>query len=230
MDTANLHYNDAYREEVSLKDGTPIVLRTVRPQDKELIRRGFERLSPQSRYLRFFTSKKYLTDKELKRLTEVDGINHYAIGAAITEDDGSELGMGIARFIRLDEDPEAANAAIAVVDDYQGKGLGTLLLQRIIAAAYERGIKRFVSEVLYENVRMKNIIDELSPTARFSQPDLGVVEAEFPLDDVMRGQDKISNTHHSAIQNMLSQVARENVTVQMGKQLLKDIVKKLHLD
>ena len=187
-------------------------------------------MSPQSRYLRFFTSKQSLTDKELKRMTEVDGINHYAIGAAITEDDGSEVGLGIARFIRTDHDPEAADAAIAVVDDFHGRGLGTLLLQRIIAAAYERGIKRFVSEVLYENVRMKNIIDELSPTARFSEPDLGVVKAEFSLDEVMRGQDKISNTHQSAIQNMLSQVARENVTVQMGKQLIKDIAKKLHLD
>jgi GNAT superfamily N-acetyltransferase len=227
MDTTNFHYNDAYREEVRLKDGTPIVLRTVLPQDKELIRRGFERLSPKSRYLRFFTSKQSLTDKELKRLTEVDGVNHYAIGAAMAADDGNLQGMGIARFIRTKHDPEVAEAAIAVVDDYHGRGLGTLLLQRIIAAAYERGIKRFVSEVLYENVRMKKIIDELSESAHFSEPDCGVVEAEFPLEDVMQGQDKISNTDQSAIQNMLSHAARENVIVQLRKQL-KKLTDKLH--
>ena len=104
-----------------------------------------------------------------------------------------------------------------------------MLLQRIIAAAYERGIKRFVSEVLYENVRMKKIIDELSDAAHFSKPDCGVVEAEFPLEDVMHGQDKISNTDQSAIQNMLSHAARKNVTVMLRKQLNK-LSDKLYAD
>ena len=94
---------------------------------------------------------------------------------------GNEEGIGVARFIRLEEDSEVAEPAITVVDDFQGKGLGTLLLHRLAAAALEREINRFRFEILADNVRMKNMLDEVSQELWFAQPDHGVIEIEFEI-------------------------------------------------
>ena len=111
-------YFDAdYAELARLRDGTPVQLRLVRASDKELVRKGFARLSPESRYLRFFAPKDHLTERELSYLTELDGEHHLAIGAerVPTGADGPE-GLGVARFIRLADDPAVAEAAVAVLD------------------------------------------------------------------------------------------------------------------
>src|SRR5262245_19880796 len=112
----------------------------VRPDDKERLRRGFHRLSPEARYLRFFTPKVDLSEDELRYLTETAGVRHVAIGAVRAGDD--EEGLGVARFILLDDAPGTAEAAVAVLDEIQGQGLGTLLFLRLLAAARERGVSR----------------------------------------------------------------------------------------
>ena len=120
-----------YEERATLRDGTPIVVRTVRPDDKELLRRGFHKLSPESRYLRFFTAMPRLPDRMLDRLVATDGWKHVAIGAEVATDDpdGAE-GLGVARFIRLDDTPDVAEVAVAVVDGKQRLGLGCAQLER----------------------------------------------------------------------------------------------------
>src|SRR5215813_10393760 len=136
-----------YREKVVLKGGTEVVLRLVRPDDKPLFVAGFARLSPESRYFRFFTGKDHLTDAELRYLTELDGENHLAIGALGPDGQGA----GVARFIRLAQEPEVAELAVTVVDSMQRKGLGRILSERLMAAARERGVKRLRAEILAEN-------------------------------------------------------------------------------
>src|SRR6266568_8681079 len=76
-------FDGRYRETALLRDGSRVVLRLVRPDDKALLRRGFERLSPESRYRRFMSAKSQLTDAELAYLTEVDGWSHFALGAVV---------------------------------------------------------------------------------------------------------------------------------------------------
>jgi GNAT superfamily N-acetyltransferase len=156
------HFTLDYTEHAELRDGTPVLLRLLRPTDKELLRAGFEQLSPESRYARFFTPKSSLSDDELHYLTQVDQEDHVAIGAA-SERDGGQTGLGVARFIRFGDRPETAEAAIAVADEAQRKGLGRLLLLRLIAAARERGIERFRFEVLSSNAGMATLIAEISP-------------------------------------------------------------------
>ncbi len=178
-------FTTGYLERATLRDGSPIVIRLVGPADREILRRGFERLSPESRYARFLVPKSRLTDEELSCLTDVDQETHFAIGA-IREDgdvDGNPVGLGIARFIRLPDrpgEPVTAEAAIAVADEVQHQGLGRLLLQRLVAAALERGIERFRCDVLCSNRSMKELIEAIAPERELAI-DAGVMSIDFSL-------------------------------------------------
>lgn len=177
---APLHFDADYRESVTLRDGSQVHLRLIGPADRELLRTGFERLSPESRYRRFFSTKNTLTERELDYLTDVDQRDHFAVAVGRYRDDGSEEGLGVARFVRLTERPDTAEAAVAVVDDAQGKGLGTLLFQRLSSAARERGVERIRSEVLGENAPMQEMLRHLAVDPD-THVESGVVITEFEL-------------------------------------------------
>ncbi|MBI4817889.1 MAG: GNAT family N-acetyltransferase [Deltaproteobacteria bacterium] len=164
-----------------MNDGTQVHLRLVRPDDKKLLEQGLARMSPESRYFRFFSAKDRLTHAELAYLTELDGENHLAIGAARYLEDGTELGLGIARFIRLRERPEVAEAAITVIDEAQGLGLGKLLLTMLVLAARERGITRFQCDFLARNKGMHTLIERIADDVRYGH-ESGVMQAEFALE------------------------------------------------
>ena len=172
-------FDAAYREEVGLSDGTTAVLRLLRgdEHDKALLRRGFERLSPASRYRRFLAPKPRLSEREVDYLTEIDGVDHVAIGA-VRRLDGGEQGLGIARFVRLDDG--VAEPAVAVVDDAQGLGLGTLLMNRLVEAALERGITRFSCDFLASNDVMRNVLEEIAESIEYEQEG-SIVTAELTL-------------------------------------------------
>lgn len=194
-----------YAEHAELRDGTPVVLRLLRPADKELLRAGFERLSPESRYARFFTPKPSLSDDELRYLTEVDQEDHVAIGAA-GERDGAEIGLGVARFIRFADRPETAEAAIAVADEAQRKGLGRLLLMRLVAAARERGIEQFRFEVLASNTGMATLIAEIAPD-RSVETAGGALSIEVALPEIEPTQPPLSAPVGSAIYRLFRAAA-----------------------
>jgi RimJ/RimL family protein N-acetyltransferase len=168
------HFDERYDERVSLDDGTPVHLRLIGPEDKALLLDGFARLSPASRYRRFFAAKRELSAQELRYFTEFDGQNHLAIGAVRLRTDGSEEGLGVARFVRLPGEPKVAEAAVVVVDDYQNRGLGHLLLLRLVAAARERGVERFRATTLADN-----------PAARALMTDLGAEASSSTEDDTL---------------------------------------------
>ncbi|HVK85575.1 MAG TPA: GNAT family N-acetyltransferase [Kofleriaceae bacterium] len=163
--SAPRHFTADYVERTTLRDGTPVVLRLLAPEDKALIAEGFRRWSPESRYARFLAPKTTLTDDELRYLTEIDQETHFALGALREggDDDGNPVGLGIARFIRLPHLHATAEAAIAVSDEAQGRGLGKLLFMRLCAAAAERGIERFRCEVLGSNTGMTSLIQRITP-------------------------------------------------------------------
>jgi GNAT superfamily N-acetyltransferase len=174
-----------YVERATLRDGTPIVLRLVVPDDAALLRRGFERWSPESRYARFFSPKQRLTDDELRYLCDVDQEHHFALGAIREAGDGhgDAVGLGIARFIQLPRElgaPVTAEAAIAVADEAQGKGLGRMLFERLVAAAAERGIEHFRCEVLGTNQTMQSLIADVAPT-QTREVASGVMSIDFAL-------------------------------------------------
>ena len=181
MPVGELHFDQDYRETALLRDGHPVTLRALRASDKELLRHGFERLSPTSRYRRFLAPKSKLSDAELTYLTELDGLNHFAIAAVATDSDGLEDGLGVARFVRSKVDAHVAEAAITVIDDWQNKGLGTLLLLRLVAAARERGIERFESSALADNSALRDVLTPLGPAVSLRRArDELVVAVELP--------------------------------------------------
>jgi GNAT superfamily N-acetyltransferase len=129
-----------------LSDGTPIELRQIRSDDKEQLRAGYERLSERSQLRRFLGPKPRLTASDLRYLTEVDGVNHYAVVALW----GGDI-VGVARWVRLVEDPEEAEVAVVVGDPLQGKGLGKILARDLADAARARGIRRIRASILSDN-------------------------------------------------------------------------------
>ena len=145
-----------------LADNTLLYLREIRSDDKERLVEGMRGLSDASIQRRFLGPKPSLSASELRYLTEVDGINHYAIVAFEAGDE--ERIRAVARFVRL-EDAVAAEAAIVVCDDLQGKGLGSLLARRLSDAARERGIERLTATIASENraalALMRQIDDRL---------------------------------------------------------------------
>lgn len=154
----------SYEESVALRDGTTVRLRFVRPEDKPLFLEAWERLSLRSRYRRFLAPKNRLTAEELRYFTEVDGEHHLAL-VALHGPPGREWGVGVARFVRLPGRPEAAEAAVAVTDDFQNRGLGSLLADRLARAAQEREIRWVVCEVLRENEPVCRLLRKSFPHA-----------------------------------------------------------------
>ncbi len=160
-----------------LRDGTPVLLRPIRPDDKDRLLEGLSRLSGTSRLRRFMAPVAELTDEQLAYLTEIDYVNHFAWVAAL--DASPDRGIGVARYVRLEEDPALAEAAVTVVDDYQGKGLGTLLVGVLAATARMAGIERFRAYVLEDNEPMVALLQELGLETAFDSP--GVIRVDVPL-------------------------------------------------
>jgi GNAT superfamily N-acetyltransferase len=200
-------FDDTYEEHATLRDGSPVLLRLIQPDDKQLIRDGFERLSPESRYRRFFTPKHHLSDEELCYLTEIDQVRHVAIGALRRGEDGRDLGLGVARFVALDPEPGTAEAAIAVLDEMQGKGLGSLLFQRLVAAACERGVTRFRCEVLGSNRAMHEFLRGQAADATVHW-ESGVAAIEFVLPSLAPEHDYREPPRESAVYRLFSDAAR----------------------
>ena len=153
--------------EVTLRDGSRVILRPAIPADRELLVEGFERLSPESRYRRFFAPLKAISPSLLDYLMSMDYVDHFAWAAlsAAPGPEGELQGLGISRYIRL-ADPTAAEMAVTVVDDWQGKGLGRILLDALVLEALENGITRFEGDVLTENGPMQELLRRTGATFR----------------------------------------------------------------
>jgi RimJ/RimL family protein N-acetyltransferase len=133
---------------VILRDGSEALIRPVRGSDAPLLADGFARLSARSRWMRFLGAKKELSTAELRSLTEVDHHDREALGAL---DQASGRGVGIARYVRHTADPQAAEIAVTVIDDWQRLGLGTVLLTQLADRARAAGIHRLTALVSTEN-------------------------------------------------------------------------------
>jgi len=176
-----VHTGADFREEHTLRDGTRVVLRHIRPSDAEELHRGFRALSPESRYRRFFGAVNDLDEATLRYLTDVDGVNHVAVIALVESLDlKTERGVGVVRFVRIPEDPKAAELAVTVVDDMQNMGLGTLLTQVATRFARARGITHFRGDVLASNAPMVHALEEVG--AKPSSSSDGVLTFDMPID------------------------------------------------
>jgi nucleotide-binding universal stress UspA family protein/RimJ/RimL family protein N-acetyltransferase len=151
-------------------------LRPIAPGDKELLTASFARLSERSRYRRFLTTKNVLSEPELDYLVDVDHKDHEAIVAI---DPATGEGLGVARYIRSRDDAELAEIAVTVADDWQGRGLGRALLDRLTYRARREGVRRFSALVQDENQASIRLLEGLGDTRRHW--DTGEVELVIEL-------------------------------------------------
>ena len=142
-------------EPVGLPGGATVWVRPMRPTDGPLLVDGFNRLSPESRRMRFLVSKKSLSGSDLSRLTDVDARDRVAL-VALDAPDGR--GIGVIRYVRSDTIGTHADIAITVVDDWHGRGLGAELFARLSTWAYDAGIRRFTATVSAENVAIPRLL------------------------------------------------------------------------
>jgi len=145
-----------------LRDGTKVRLRSIGRDDREDLLLGFEQLSPESRYQRFFGPLPHLPAHLIDDLLDTDDHNHIAIGAELLElaVDGRGF-VGVARFVRVAREQDWAEIAVAVVDEFQRRGLGTLLLDELIRLARGVGVRRFRAYILPENRAVRTLLQEL---------------------------------------------------------------------
>jgi RimJ/RimL family protein N-acetyltransferase len=167
--------------ELTLRDGSTVEVRPIRPDDADGLRGAFERLSEESRYRRFFVPMPVLGDKLVRYLTEVDHHDHEALLAI---DIATGDGVGVARYVRLGGS-DRAEAAVTVVDDWHGRGLGTLLLEALAVRAREEGVGRFVAVMLAENEEMRHVLEGMGEPIVTRRDGTEVeVEIELPEDGV----------------------------------------------
>jgi protein lysine acetyltransferase len=163
-----------------LSDGTAVEIRPIRHDDSERLRAAHTRLSPESRYRRFLGAKPILSAGDVKYLVDIDGSDHFALVGTVP-DGGDESIVAVGRFVRLADDPAAAEFAIVVGDSYQRQGLASELLARLAAAARERGVERFRGAILSDNVAIHRLIERLADGEIVVLRRGSVTEVEFPL-------------------------------------------------
>jgi RimJ/RimL family protein N-acetyltransferase len=142
-----------------LRDGTKVCLRSIGPEDREEFLLGFEHLSPQSRYLRFFAPLLEMPARLVDQLLDTDDHRHIAI-AAERFGPGDRLPgfLGVARLIRDANEPACADIAVAVIDEFQRRGLGRCLLDELSRSGQRLGLRRFRADILPENHAAKELL------------------------------------------------------------------------
>lgn len=171
-----------------LDDGTPFVIRPIRTTDGPALEAAFAKMSPRSKYLRFFTVRERLGEELVNSLTDIDHDRHRAWVVAdpsAPSDVGTEEGRGfaVARLIIVEDEPRIAEASLAVVDDYQGRGFGRLLLELLIGTAQDVGIEFIRFETLYENRGMRALLNGLDAERNDELSDREVLVYDLPVSE-----------------------------------------------
>lgn len=172
---------------VSTEGGLVLRVRPLLPSDREDYAAAFDRWSADSRYTRFLSPRGSLSEGELDYMTDVDQHDHVAL-VAFTED-GQPVGLG--RFVRIASEPSCAEAAIAVADDWQGRGIGTAIGHELARRAREVGVSCFTAAALATNRPIMSLLSELGATTT-QRPDGGVVEIRV---DLTRGCERGTPMH-----------------------------------
>jgi len=172
---------------VILANGDEMRIRPVRVTDGPALEAAYQRLSEESRYFRFFSARSKLGAGLVASLTDIDHTTHFAWGVfdpSKPSEVGDESGLTVAaaRLIR-DDDPTSAEAALTVVDDYQGRGVGRFLIELLTATAADVGAKTLRFEILRQNRAMTALIAGMGAEAFDIPGDRTVVEYRLTVPD-----------------------------------------------
>ena len=179
-----------WEADVLLRDGRTAHIRPIRPEDAALLVEFYDRVSDESKYYRFFSPMPQLSDRDVKRFTQVDHVDRVALVMLLQ---GRMIAVGRYDVDPATDEPEA-EVAFLVEDEHHGRGIAQLLLEHLAQAGRERGVERFVAEVLPDNHRMIQTFRDAGYHVASDYED-GVLTLEFPIDPtdtaigVMRGRE-----------------------------------------
>jgi acyl-CoA synthetase (NDP forming)/RimJ/RimL family protein N-acetyltransferase len=214
-----------WEADVVLRDGSVAHVRPIRPEDADGIRRFHARQSPESIYMRFFAPIKQLSERDIQRFTHVDYIDRVALVATVR----GEI-IGIARYDKLDE--TTAEVAFNISDAFQGRGVGSVLLEHLAAIAQEKGISRFVADVLPQNRKMIGVFTEAGYEVDHWYDD-GVISVSFRIEPTEHSQAvRMAREHRAESVSMHSVLFPDSIAVvgasrrddSIGHQLLQNIL------
>ena len=166
-------------QRLTLRDGTAVTIRPIRPEDAEIEQAFVRNLSDESRYFRFMDSVRELSPRMLSHFTHVDYDLHMAL-IAVSDADGRETEVAVARYV-ADTDRRDCEFAIVIADDWQRRGLGTLLMHSLMAAARAAGIRAMHGDVLASNHPMLQWTAKLGFRACFDAGDAHQMRVEIDL-------------------------------------------------
>jgi GNAT superfamily N-acetyltransferase len=162
-----------------LSDGQEVLIRPLVYGDRFELAEGFAGLSPSSRRHRFFNPPDELSSADLEYLTNLDYQDHFAC-AAVFEDRPVPKGVGVARYLREADDPTVAEVAVTVIDEYQRRGIGTLLTRALGEVAAANGIRSFVNYVQWENAAVIARLTDEESRITPAEPGIARIEVDLP--------------------------------------------------
>ncbi|MBN2232707.1 MAG: bifunctional acetate--CoA ligase family protein/GNAT family N-acetyltransferase [Deltaproteobacteria bacterium] len=150
-------YPNQYEFHERLRDGREVFIRPIKPEDAEAHYEMIRSFSQQTRYYRFFSFEKGITDDQMVRFTQIDYDREIAIVAKVTDDDGREITIGVNRLVYYPHNDEY-EFAIVIRDDWQKTGVGSLLMEKLIRIARDREIHSIYGYVLADNIKMMKFV------------------------------------------------------------------------
>jgi RimJ/RimL family protein N-acetyltransferase len=161
----------------ALRDGRRVEIRALRHEDRSGLEEAVSRTSVESLRRRFFSVRRHFSEKEMEFFSDIDFVNHVALVVVAKEGEGSHI-VGGGRYVVVE--PGRAEIAFALIDEYQGQGIGVALMRHLAAIAKDAGLKEFIAEVLPENFAMLKVFMKsgLNPATR---REMGVIHVTLPL-------------------------------------------------
>jgi acyl-CoA synthetase (NDP forming)/RimJ/RimL family protein N-acetyltransferase len=199
-------YPRQWEADVVLRDGSVAHIRPITPADAEAVHRFHAGQSEESIYMRFFAPLRRLSDRDVERFTNVDYTDRVALVATVR---GQIIGIG--RYDRIT--PTSAEVAFNIADSYQGKGIGSVLLEHLAVIAWESGVEEFTAEVLPQNAKMISVFSEAGyeVTRRFED---GVVSLRFDIQPTERSEAvRLSREHRAESVSMRSVLFPDSIAV-----------------
>lgn len=211
-----LTYPEHWEADVVLRDGGTAHLRPIRPEDAEALQRFHLSQSPESVYLRFFAPMPRLSERDLERFTVVDHHDRVAMVITIAGDI-----VGVGRYDRVDA--TEAEVAFNISDHHHGRGVGSVLLEHLAAAAREHGIHRFMAEVLPQNRKMLAVFNDAGYEVTHRYED-GVISLGFDIDPTERSRAVMEAREHRAEASSMHAVLHPGSVVLIGASRREDTI------
>ena len=201
-------YPLAWEADVVLRDGSVAHVRPIKPSDGPLLEDFHSKQSEESIYFRFFAPLKRISPKDLHRFTHVDYVDRVALVATVRD-----VIVGVGRYDRVS--PTSAEVAFNISDHFQGRGIGSVMLEHLAAIAQEEGVTRFVAEVLPQNRKMLSVFSEAgyAVSRRFED---GVVSVSFDIADTEQSLAVRTAREHRAEAKSMASILRPSSIAVIG--------------